>query len=148
MRLLCLAACLLLISVSVSAQELIIRPGVAVDAHAAMTTPASLPFAGQSSFPRPVHHCCHLKGFLIGAGIGAGLGAWWSLSWCTEGICATDMAKSMLILGGIGGGLGAFLDQRQQLAPPPSIPFAPHRRLTVSGVLTGRVRAIATGVTF
>src|SRR6266498_912912 len=68
--------------------------------------------SAQSQFPRSVHHCCHLKGFVIGASVGAGLGALWGGAWCgAEGSCVGGILESMALFGGIGGAIGAFLQQ-------------------------------------
>jgi hypothetical protein len=119
--------------------------------HLTLTTPPPATLnPTQSPFPRPVHHCCHLKGFVIGASIGAGLGALWGAAWCgDEGSCAGGIITSMALFGGIGGGLGAFLDQRRGIPRAPTPPaFTRTRRVSVLGVLTGKIRAATAAVTF
>ena len=60
--------------------------------------------------PRRVHHCCHVKGALIGAGIGAAAG--FAIARLYEGDRTTTYIRCMGTLGGIGAGLGAFVDRR------------------------------------
>jgi hypothetical protein len=76
---------------------------------------------GVHSPARRVHHCCNLKGALIGAGIGAAIGAFYA-QLCDAGDCALTHIKYMGIMGGIGAGLGAFVEQRHGLAPWPEPP--------------------------
>lgn len=141
-RLLPFVACLLmLIAVPARAQGVAAPPSTATADHT--------PFAAQqSSFPRPAHRCCHLKGLLIGAGVGAAFGWWVVRSGCDASDCIGDYMKAMAVFGGIGGALGVFLDQQNRVAQPPTQPAFPTSRFRMSGVVTSRVRAATASVAF
>src|SRR6266498_3325569 len=78
--------------------------------------------SAQSQFPRSVHHCCHLKGFVIGASVGG-------------------ILESMALFGGIGAAIGAFLQQPNTVPIVPLQPALASVRVRVSPVFTGRLRA-------
>jgi hypothetical protein len=110
MRNIVFAVCILFVFCSASSAQVVDVQHSAIGAvQSAILQPP--PVVGGSGYG---HHCCNVKGALIGAIVGAASGMiLTAVVPCDGGNCTAETAKAVFFLGAFGAGLGALAPSRQ-----------------------------------